>query len=1066
MLRTLIESRFTFILLGLAILVMPAFFSVGATPQVIVEPAVTIDASSVDGLQFTLRTPELALDETGQIDISGLVARIDTIGAPALPYYSTLIALPPAADATVQVSISAEKQFEANVLPAPSLADPDGLAAALEADSGIVVEDYGLAYNADPAIYDVDADYPTALYSVSEPMYMRDLRVVQITLYPVHANPVAGTVTQAQEMQVSIQFDGADFTDLQPARSAALSNVQKQVLNYDSAETGGWYSLPNAVRAGTETALPVGSTAFKIAIDTDGIYELSYTDLQLAGMPVDAVNPNKLEMMYRGEPVAFEFVGNTNNDFEFGEAVRFYGWRYDVDYTDPLYNTTTEHYPNRIERQHILGPTNMSNTTGGTNYFWLWEGDSSTSITTRANLASNTPVSNVRVAVNVEGDNAQHPTFTSAWPTFDNEPDSWYWSSLTTSGVTKNITLPHPDPSGSNAIALAEVNSTATGSHQAIMTLGTASGSEFWGGYNDKNVTASVNANELINGNNSVTVRRTTAGSIRLQRIMVTYDRLLISDNDQMLFKDLAAGSPRYDVSGFSIGDVNDIIVWDVTDVNNPEAIALSGGDVIGAGPYTYRVGSNHSAGTRFAIANSASVKSPLAVTAYTVPDLDPVDGAQWLAISHGDFVVKTQELAAYRQSTVGGSMTTHVVDVADVINVYGYGLPVPKAIQDYVLHALSWSTAPDYLLLVGDASVNPRGWFCATCIDYVPTNLLFVDRYRGQVPTDHPYATPDGLDQIPDIAVGRMAVNTVAQMDNWLAKTYAYEAANIANTPWTRDTLFVADNLDDGGDFCTANTATDNDHISGAYDSAHLCLDDYYPDPPPNPIPPAMAQAANDQLRADMKTALDAGVGIYNYRGHGAIRYWAREDNTSEYLLSMDEPHIADFWENTGKPTVIISADCLDGNFSDLTFSGGTYVDVPALSETFLETQDVATAAHWSSTGLGLNGEHTFLHQGFYDGLIVEGHERIGDAIVYAKTSYVNANAGHISEIYSFTLQGDPALRMPTPNAPTAISLSHADSAENSPFSVYLILIAMVLTIITLRVVLERREVRKHNAV
>ena len=254
-----------------------------------------------DGINFTLRTPEMTLDQAGQLNVAGLVARIDTIGAPALPYYSTLIALPPAADATVQVSVSAEKQIEANVLPAPSLADPEGLAAALEAGSGIAVEDYGLAYNADPAIYADNTDYPATLYTISEPMYMRDLRVVQLTLYPLRTNPVAGTVTQAQAMQVSIQFDGADFTDLKPARSAALSDVQKQVLNYDSAENGGWYSLPDAVRAATATSLPVGSTAYKIAIDTDGIYELSYADLQAAGMPVDSVNPNTFEMLYRGE---------------------------------------------------------------------------------------------------------------------------------------------------------------------------------------------------------------------------------------------------------------------------------------------------------------------------------------------------------------------------------------------------------------------------------------------------------------------------------------------------------------------------------------------------------------------------------------------------------------------------------------------------------------------------------------------------------------------------------------------------------------------------------------------
>ena len=190
---------------------------------------------------------------------------------------------------------------------------------------------------------------------------------MQLTLYPVQYNPVAGTLHHATELHVAVRFEGGDLTNRQPAPAATppTTGLRDLVLNYAQAEAGDWRSLPRATQNAAATALPVGQTAYKISVTEDGIYELSYADLAAAGMPVSTVDPNTFEMLYRGEPVAYEFIGDGDSQFESGEAVRFYGWQYEVDYTDPLYNTGVEQYPNRIERQHVRDQTNV---------FWLWAG--------------------------------------------------------------------------------------------------------------------------------------------------------------------------------------------------------------------------------------------------------------------------------------------------------------------------------------------------------------------------------------------------------------------------------------------------------------------------------------------------------------------------------------------------------------------------------------------------------------------------------------------------------------------------------------------------------------------
>jgi uncharacterized repeat protein (TIGR01451 family) len=360
------------------------------------------------------------------------------------------------------------------------------------------------------------------------------------------------------------------------------------------------------------------------------------------------------------------------------------------------------------------------------------------------------------------------------------------------------------------------------------------------------------------------------------------------------------------------------------------------------------------------------------------------------VAISHEDFLGAANDLAAHRSQVRYGGLDTHVVDYADVINQYGYGFPVPAAIRDFLDHGLDdWSPAPTYALLVGDATYNPRQLPCAVpqygadCIHwgaeqahFVITDITFKDRYSGLSTSDYSFVLMDD-DLLPELSIGRLAVESAAEAGAVVAKIIDFEDQHVEPSPWRRKFLFVADAFDPtAGDFCTENQDVST-HIPSAFLKIHKCL-------PDNPT-----SGDTDVLRAEMRELMvnhpDDGVTFLNYRGHGSVRDWGKT-----------------------YPVIITSMDCLDGNFA--------YPGSEALSETFLSLDGAGSVAHWSSTGLGVTPEHTALSTNFYDGLFLENQTAIGDAINYSKVQYA-LGGWHASELFSFLLQGDPAMQIFRPD-------------------------------------------------
>ncbi|MDT8306688.1 MAG: C25 family cysteine peptidase, partial [Anaerolineae bacterium] len=517
-----------------------------------------------------------------------------------------------------------------------------------------------------------------------------------------------------------------------------------------------------------------------------------------------------------------------------------------------------------------------------------------------------------------------------------------------------------------------------------------------------------------------------------LNRFTVSYPRLFIADADQLIFDGDPASPRRYTIENFSQGEPTAPVVWEIGDRLQPRAITAvtvegdpgpvdpsyrlflpvirAGSGQLTAvpqatGDYGYSFSSDI-AGTRFIATNHAAVKTPASIERYDAPSLDPPSGAEWLVITHPAFMSAAQSLAAHRAHPDFGGLGTAVVSIEDVINQYGHGLPLPDAIRDYLSHALyTWDPAPQYVLLLGDATTNPHHatcdgpnaaytlcnyWSDDSQITYVPTHLLFKDRFQGHIPTDYPNVLLAGDDLLPDMAIGRFAVQTAQEASDIVAKIVAYETGHLTPGPVQNTLVFLSDDPDSGGNF-TATSAAIAAFIPDSYQVELV----------------ARAGHTAAEVEAQRTAVRDlihepAGATLMNYRGHGSIFTWGDNLFNANDPTRWPWPGVAPWL--AGEPLVLLSLDCLDGNF--------IYPGQPGLGETFHALPGTGTVAHWSSTGLGYTFEHSVLNGAFFNAIFEEGFLPIGDAINYAKVQYA-LTTYHDSELWSFTLQGDPAMRL-----------------------------------------------------
>lgn len=81
---------------------------------------------------------------------------------------------------------------------------------------------------------------------------------------------------------------------------------------------------------------------YKIYVHEDGIYRVSYSELQNAGFPVDNINPKHLQLWFRGEEQAILVDGEADDRFDDGDFIEFYGQKNDGWLDRAMYEDPTD----------------------------------------------------------------------------------------------------------------------------------------------------------------------------------------------------------------------------------------------------------------------------------------------------------------------------------------------------------------------------------------------------------------------------------------------------------------------------------------------------------------------------------------------------------------------------------------------------------------------------------------------------------------------------------------------------------------------------------------------------
>jgi hypothetical protein len=945
--------------------------------SVIVElivPSFQIDEAWLDGELYHL----VSVPECGATD---------EVGKPQLPVRATLLGIPGAAEYSLQV-LELEQETLAgryNVYPVPQ--------PVLERDA----EGNPLQISYDPArdeaTYSSDASYPAEVAAVGSSGFIRDQRVLQLRLYPFQYDPVSGELTYYQRIRVELRFaypgGRAQLLGARPEDGSFQEVFRNALLNYDSARQ--WRTTPSAASFSQGPALGEGQPSYKVVVDEDGIYQLTYADLQGAGMNPGSIDPLDFELYNQGQEVAIQ-VADVGDDGHFDEEdyILFYGQQMTTTYTrENVYWLTTgiSDGLRMAEKDGTLGASTVLTYFETTRH---WEVDSSSLY--KSWLPEPHDIPSEEEVDRWFGDYVRAPDRPAR--NFVLSLDQYAVSSPPYSGTLRGY------------LVGADTTPITYNHHAEVYLNGYLLHDALWSGQGAYEFQTSVSDSLLLAGNNTIKVKvLLTAPEVADLDVVyvnwfeIDYRRTYTTENDWLFFDGGEAGTWQYQVGGFSTDTID---VFDVTDPFSVTRIVST--TVEQPGTYTVEfqdsIGSEHH---YLALAQS-EYKSPVEIVEDDPSDLKSTsNGADYIIITHPDFHDAVLPLRDYR-ATQG--LRVEVVDVVDIYDEFSYGIFNPRAIREFLDYAYHhWvAPAPSYVLLVGDGHydfLNVKGYGEP---NYVPPYLMYADLWQGETATDNRYVCVSGDDELADMYIGRLPARTVDQVTTMISKTLDYET-DLPEGDWTREVLFVSDDPDDPDNPDSAN------HFWSLADDV---ADNHVPPAPLYVVDKAYYGIEPYETPSDMTYAIADAFGtgrlFVNYVGHAGPLLWG--GGVPAHLPFLRSSDVDDLPSSDRTPVVMAMA-CMEGYF---IFPNSTGSDsLSCVAERLIRVDGKGSVANWSPASFGTSSGQHYLHVGFYDAVFRGRVYELGPATALGKLNfYQHTGADHRELIDTYMIFGDPALKLP----------------------------------------------------
>ncbi len=968
---------------------------------------VTILANDADGVTVRYRVNELVWEELRVGDRNYRTPRVKGTalpwnpGVPQLPARVIWLAIPPGASPSL-VNFTPYGVNSSDAVPAPMATDiPTG-------------DGFGsISYEEDPQYYSAVNLFPVSWAELQGPDALRDLEVVRLVIHPFRFPTSDYGTIGLDSIDVRISFQGGQTGSGGFSRPLEDEFYRGLIANWGDVAKG--WKKPRAGRFEGESDPWPGGDFYKIEIEESGIYKLTYDYLTNAGIDLNAVDPRKIRIFNNGGEVlpqdledprptgpienAVLVIGEEDGTFDPGDEIWFYGRSVND------WKTVWEVGQGRHRLEHYLNPYTERNV------YWL-------------NINPDGPEGKRMNPLDVDGVYTVNPTTTLAY-TFDEKEiyalyDSYnlprympnLYGDLFSGSATRTYSVNLKDVVASEtARVYLKILADDTLYHQfAVYINGEFVGNTPSQKYNIE-TSLGIPGDVLHDGNNTLRIEQVSQGIAYLDYFELEYTRSLTTTSDRVdIFSPESDGLARYQINGLT-----DPWIFDITD--------FSAVRYVHADAFTDSCSKDDH--RRYLALDPGALLTPKSIAkdrrdGDEYANLRSTLGADMLVICADPFYDVMAQYEAYRETEAPNPLQVLRVRLSDIYDEYGWGLPDPTAIRDFLKSTLpiyNWAVSPLFVLFVGDGDFDYKNKLSGSNQNWV---IPFEDGSRC---TDdwYSYFTPsDDAYSYPQLATGRWNAQSVEEVENLIQRVIAYE--NLPDPgPWQARITFVADDeYGPQGEFSSFETkhVTDTENIAENYIPGVLNVQKLYMTEYPVSYDPAGGGRRKPEANQDLMTYINEGCLLVNYMGHGNPTVWAHEHI---FLQSRDLPLLS----NGFKLPLFIAATC-DWAYWDSPFSQS----MPELMVTMAEDGAIAAIAATRTTGATANTN--FLENFYLELFSVPESCRLGEALMKGKARVYSHNPGagtNNSNAEKYHLLGDPALRLAMPQLAVYIDTVSSDT-------------------------------------
>jgi len=904
--------------------------------------------------------------------------------------------------------------------------------------------DYQALYITDSKSYLQNNFLPQSIAELGKSGPVRDYVASSIIIHPYQYNPSTKVVKEFTRIRVRVTFGRSPSMRSKPRTSAEIDLMRGFALNSNVARKWVNPNFRDRVDSVFTSAMATGDW-YKIQIlddgsgSSEGIYKMTKSFLQSAGMNLDNIDPRTIKMYGNGGSqlpddfnqlrpqdlvqIPIYIYGENDGHFDAGDYVLFYaksvnGWTLD---TGGIY----DHYVNVYSNS---------------NYYWICLNTSGNGMRMNLVTSPNNPSAYVAPSfrdrqfnqpdqVNVlnEGNiwlsTAVTPGNSFTWNTTmaGLVPNSNMYYRTTLASIENNPDYPSPCPYSINFL----INDAATNMSPVDLPLQCTNPANWGGWIYPGTVSFNVNASQKNPPNSTQTSFNAnfqctgSDGLGYMEWMEIQYDRAFNSAaNDMMRFDSppLTQNNQfvQFDVSTFSSSDVK---VFDITSHNNVQMIQPI---VASASDVRFQMNEFTRPLSSYIVTGPNGYKTPTSISQKVAnQNLHGIsDGADFIIITDQAFVSAAARLQAERQSGGAGNpnyLKTDIVTCDQIYNEFSGGLLDPVAIRDFIRFAmLNWQRMPSYVMLLGKGVFDYKNHLgLPSTTNWVPAYELStpdinqVDTYTTDdffVHVISPLGNSGGFP--PDLAIGRVPCSSLQDANGYLDKVVCYENAE-SNGYWKNRVALVADDGwttsgDDGNQFTVSCEQLANQFLPPSIDKVKLYLILY----PPVITAEGRRKPACNQ---DIVNTWNQGVLGIQYTGHGSPDVWAHE-----YVLERDVimPEL-----NNGclYPFVAI-ASCDMSKFDDPTEA--------CASELFVITPNKGAIATLAASRPTYGSQNQTLMEVVFSQIYLTRDtlllpERFGEAVFKGKTI---EGSGYGENDAKFILLGDPTARIDLPRFQTRV--------------------------------------------